>query len=79
MILKCPKCFRNREEARSQPLPGVKVCGGCAIDLENAIGFAEYQGFQLTMLPVEGKDPHGTATGEEPPKPPAEPSKPTKP
>jgi len=78
-VIHCTKCFRKREEARSQPIPDMKICGACAMDVDSVVGWLEFNHYQLQRTfpeVVEGQgdvDPATgeiKATGDEPPKPP---------
>lgn len=76
----CPKCFRKREEARTQPLNDQKICGSCAMDVDSVVGWLEFVGYQIQrkmpfLLPngeIDGPalDEALEAANEEPPKPP---------
>jgi len=70
-ILKCPKCWREREEARSQPIGEVKVCGSCAMDIDPVIGFLAFYGYRLQKVEIEEDGSFlVAATGDETPPPP---------
>jgi len=75
--IRCSRCFRDREEAKKQPIADVLICGGCAMDVDAVIGFLEFCGYglQLTIVPNRRSPAlEGDATAdEEPPKPPTEP------
>jgi len=69
----CPRCFRPREEAKTQPLANLKICGGCAMDVQGILGFLEFQGWQIQRRLERPETP---AIDEEPPDPPIDPTKP---
>lgn len=90
MQLICPRCFKTREEAKRQPLNDIKVCGGCAMDIDAVLGFLSFSGYglQLAMFDADANVLVNTATGEvagtpadpeaTPPLPPKRPRKPRK-
>ena len=53
-VVRCPRCFQEREEARRPVLAELVICGGCAIELGAAIGFLEFLGYRLQKaLPLD--------------------------
>lgn len=77
MQLTCPRCFKKREEAKSQPIPAVKICGGCAMDVDAVIGFLEFQGYSLQLVMIlDESTGELIVTGEVPPHPPTSPTSP---
>lgn len=50
--LTCPRCFKTREEAKSQPIPDIRICGGCAMDVDAVLGFLRFNNYQMQMVMV---------------------------
>ena len=69
-VKRCERCFREREEAKKQPVADINICGGCAMDVDAVIGFLEFCGYALQLTIVPNKRSPGLTADEEPPKPP---------
>lgn len=48
-LQRCSLCFQLREPSKRDPLPGVAVCGRCAMDLERVLGFLAAQGHGIAL------------------------------
>lgn len=55
-LQRCSLCFQLREPAKRDVLPGVAICGRCAMDVERILGYLAANGHGLALdMFVEAK------------------------
>ena len=56
--MRCTSCFRERQAAKSMPagLPAdTKICGGCAMDIDRALGYLSMASGMGVTISMEGQ------------------------